>query len=193
MEPCFDTLRTKEQLGYTVHSGMRLTHGVLGFAVVIMSGTAPPSTVDARIEAFLSSFWKDRLESMAEEDFERQRAALLASKMVKDRSLGEENERHWEAVASRRYDFDARKEEIEVLQRLTLPQTREFYARHFLAGSEERKKLAVHVVASKDAAELAAPAPENVTLFDGADALRKRLGVWPAPEPAVPLGALVGA
>lgn len=38
-EPCYDTLRTKEQLGYSVHSGMRLTHGLLGFAVVVVSGT----------------------------------------------------------------------------------------------------------------------------------------------------------
>jgi hypothetical protein len=36
-EPCYDTLRTKEQLGYTVSSGSRLTHGVLGFCVVVVS------------------------------------------------------------------------------------------------------------------------------------------------------------
>ena len=37
-EPCYDALRTKQQLGYTVHCGVRLTHGVLGFAVVVVSG-----------------------------------------------------------------------------------------------------------------------------------------------------------
>lgn len=36
-EPCYDTLRTKEQLGYTVSSGSRLTHAVLGFCVVVVS------------------------------------------------------------------------------------------------------------------------------------------------------------
>ena len=39
-EPCYDTLRTKQQLGYSVHAGTRLTHGVLGFCVVVASGTA---------------------------------------------------------------------------------------------------------------------------------------------------------
>jgi secreted Zn-dependent insulinase-like peptidase len=29
-EPCFDELRTKQQLGYTVFCGMRLTQGVIG-------------------------------------------------------------------------------------------------------------------------------------------------------------------
>ncbi len=39
-EPCYDTLRTKQQLGYSVHSGVRLTHGILGFAVCVVSGNA---------------------------------------------------------------------------------------------------------------------------------------------------------
>lgn len=33
-EKAFNTLRTKEQLGYTVHFGQRLTHGILGFCMV---------------------------------------------------------------------------------------------------------------------------------------------------------------
>ena len=37
-EPVYDTLRTKEQLGYSVHCSTRLTHGVLGFAFVVVSG-----------------------------------------------------------------------------------------------------------------------------------------------------------
>ena len=37
-EPCYDTLRTKQQLGYSVHAGTRLTHGVLGFCIVVASG-----------------------------------------------------------------------------------------------------------------------------------------------------------
>lgn len=37
-EPCFNTLRTQEQLGYSVSCGVRLTHNVLGFAFVILSG-----------------------------------------------------------------------------------------------------------------------------------------------------------
>ena len=37
-EPVYDTLRTKEQLGYSVNAAVRLTHGMLGFAVVVVSG-----------------------------------------------------------------------------------------------------------------------------------------------------------
>ena len=37
-EPVFNVLRSKQQLGYSVSSSVRLTHGVLGFAIVIVSG-----------------------------------------------------------------------------------------------------------------------------------------------------------
>ena len=43
-EPCYDALRTKQQLGYSVHSGVRLTFGVIGFCVVIASGELAAQT-----------------------------------------------------------------------------------------------------------------------------------------------------
>ena len=84
-EPCFDTLRTKEQLGYSVHSGTRRTHGLLGLCVVVVSGAHGPAHLDVRIEAFLASF-AATLAEMGEEEFEKQRQALLAIKMMKVRA-----------------------------------------------------------------------------------------------------------
>lgn len=55
-EPCYDTLRTKQQLGYSVHSGTRQTHGVLGFCVSVVSAAFAPAEVEARAEAFLAAF-----------------------------------------------------------------------------------------------------------------------------------------
>jgi secreted Zn-dependent insulinase-like peptidase len=55
-EPVYDTLRTKQQLGYTVSSGARLTHGVCGFCVVVVSAAVGAAEVEARIEAFLQDF-----------------------------------------------------------------------------------------------------------------------------------------
>lgn len=55
-EPLYDTLRTKQQLGYTVSSGARLTHGVTGFCVVVVSAAFDTRTVEARVEAFLHDY-----------------------------------------------------------------------------------------------------------------------------------------
>ncbi len=97
-EPCYDTLRTKQQLGYSVSSGTRLTHGVLGFCVTVVSAAYPPGHVEERIEAFLGGFGAV-LDAMSEEEYERNRAALIANKLQRDSSLGHESDRHWEQVS----------------------------------------------------------------------------------------------
>ena len=35
--PCFDWLRTRKQLGYYVDSGIRCTHGIVGYSVTVNS------------------------------------------------------------------------------------------------------------------------------------------------------------
>jgi hypothetical protein len=56
-EPCYDTLRTKEQLGYTVSSGSRLTHGIMGFCVVVVSAKHN-AQVGGRLGGWLASRWQ---------------------------------------------------------------------------------------------------------------------------------------
>lgn len=53
LEPCYDVLRTKEQLGYTVSCGMRHTVGVLGFCVLVQSSTYGVQHILQRIDNFL--------------------------------------------------------------------------------------------------------------------------------------------
>ena len=65
------------------------------------AGTHGPVDVERRIEAFLADFAR-QLEAMDGEDFERHRSSLIASKLQKDRSLGEEADRHWEQIFNRR-------------------------------------------------------------------------------------------
>lgn len=55
-EPCYDVLRTKQQLGYSVYTGARLTHGVLGFCITVVSAAYSADHVADRIEEFLSDF-----------------------------------------------------------------------------------------------------------------------------------------
>ena len=44
-------------LRYTVQSGVRLTHGVLGFCFTVVSAKFPSEHCDARVEAFIQSFY----------------------------------------------------------------------------------------------------------------------------------------
>jgi secreted Zn-dependent insulinase-like peptidase len=61
-EALYDSLRTKQQLGYTVSSGARLTHGVTGFCVVVVSAAFDAATVEQRVEAFMHTFQHETLQ-----------------------------------------------------------------------------------------------------------------------------------
>lgn len=53
-EPLFDTLRTKEQLGYDVSSSIRTNYGILAYSISVNSqeDKFTASYVDGRIEEF---------------------------------------------------------------------------------------------------------------------------------------------
>lgn len=53
-EPCFDQLRTKEQLGYVVTADARRSRGVEGFRVTVQSARELDH-VNERIELFIES------------------------------------------------------------------------------------------------------------------------------------------
>ncbi|CAI5526406.1 unnamed protein product [Closterium sp. Naga37s-1] len=74
-EPLFDTLRTKEQLGYRVDCGTRLTHGVFGFCIRVQSADYGPEYLQQRVDLFLKTF-RDNLSALPEADFRAHRAAL---------------------------------------------------------------------------------------------------------------------
>ncbi|KFM22670.1 Insulin-degrading enzyme [Auxenochlorella protothecoides] len=188
-EPCYDTLRTKEQLGYSVHSGMRLTHGLLGFAVVVVSGVHGPAYLESRILEFLAGF-VSTLRGMHEEEFENHRAAVISAKMLKHRSMVEEADGMWEAVTSQKYDFDARAREVEVLQQLTLPEVKAFYEECIAPSASTLRQLSVHVVGKAHQAELSADAGEGVTLLSDPSSLHQRLPLadLEATDPGAPMG-----
>lgn len=53
-EPCYNVLRTKEQLGYIVFCGSRKTNGTQGIRIIVQS-SKHPIFVEERIECFLDS------------------------------------------------------------------------------------------------------------------------------------------
>lgn len=53
-EPCYNTLRTKEQLGYIVFCASRKANGAQGIRFIVQSAKHP-SYVEERIELFLDS------------------------------------------------------------------------------------------------------------------------------------------
>ncbi|KAG2444954.1 hypothetical protein HXX76_001690 [Chlamydomonas incerta] len=133
-EPCYDTLRTKQQLGYSVYSGTRLTGGVSGFCIQVVSARHPPAHLDACIEAFLSDMGP-RLAALTPAALAEHAAALAAAKLQRDRSLVEEAGRLWEHVSSQKYDFLSRETEVAALGSITVQQVYDMYRTYLLPPS----------------------------------------------------------
>ncbi|KAM8888335.1 nardilysin b [Synchiropus picturatus] len=143
-EPCFDFLRTKETLGYTVYPSCRETSGILGFSVTVETQATKFSTelVDAKIEEFLLSFG-ERLSELTDEAFSTQVSALVELKQCEDAHLGEEVDRNWFEVITQQYVFDRLSREIAALQSFTKAELVSWFLDHRGAAS---RRLSVHVV-----------------------------------------------
>ncbi|CAD7699759.1 unnamed protein product [Ostreobium quekettii] len=144
-EPCFNILRTKEQLGYSVNSQIKATHGVVGFAFSLSSGKYPPSYIEKRIDSFLEAFEKE-LDAMPAEEFEHHRTAFISEQLRKANNLWEESSWMWEPVLNQRYVFGSRFREVQELRKVTKRDVQDWYARHLSPHSKQRRKLAIHVV-----------------------------------------------
>jgi insulysin len=68
-EPCFNELRTNEQLGYLVFSGVSEHAGVVFLRFIIQSSTYPADYLDSRTEAFLFDY-RNKLVAMNAETFQ---------------------------------------------------------------------------------------------------------------------------
>jgi len=107
-EPLFDTLRTKQQLGYVVTSyydveftappdGPDATAVVVpveSLVVKVVSKVLPPPEVAARVDAFLLSFART-LEEMPGEEIAEGVAALVEKLTRPPQNLGAEAAVHW--------------------------------------------------------------------------------------------------
>lgn len=86
--PIFSTLRTKEQLGYIVSSGVMEACHHAGFRVIVQSERTA-EYLEERIEDFWQSF-EQRLQEMTQEHFEEQKQALINKRLEKPKNLNQE-------------------------------------------------------------------------------------------------------
>ncbi len=108
-EPAFNELRTKQQLGYIIFSGVTGAIGSMGFRVLIQS-ERDPIYLETRIEAFLDSL-KEYIDEMSEEEFEKNKQSIIAKKEEKPKNLGEETRQFSASIHDRYYEFGKRESE----------------------------------------------------------------------------------
>ncbi|XP_013146109.1 PREDICTED: nardilysin-like isoform X2 [Papilio polytes] len=147
-EPVFDTLRTKEQLGYSVFSMMRYTFGVLGFSVTVNTQVDKFSVqhVEARVEAFLRKFARD-MRRLGERALAATRTALVQLKHTIDYELKEEVERNWREIVSMEYKFQRLFSEANAIEKIRVGDIKTWVEDHFPSGNKSHfRKLSVQVM-----------------------------------------------
>ncbi|XP_021926557.1 insulin-degrading enzyme isoform X2 [Zootermopsis nevadensis] len=147
-EPCFNILRTKEQLGYIVFSGIRRSNGVQGLRVIVQS-ERHPSYVDQRVEAFLAKM-EEYIVDMTSEEFERHKEALAAQRLEKPKKLSVLSARFWSEITLQQYHFDRANIEVAHLRTLQKKDILNFFKELIDHEAPCRHKLAVHVVPTAD-------------------------------------------
>jgi insulysin len=145
-EPCFDILRTKEQLGYIVFSGVRRSNGVQGLRVIVQSDKSP-EYVEGRIEVFLNKM-KVMIEDMPDEEFSKHIMALAVKRLEKPKKMAVQNAKYWSEIANSLYNFNRDEIEVSHLKCLTRQDILAFYNELIAPDSPRRHKLSVHVVST---------------------------------------------
>ncbi|KAI1819296.1 peptidase M16 inactive domain-containing protein [Xylaria intraflava] len=144
-EPAFDRLRTKEQLGYIVFSGVRGSITTYGFRFVIQSEKTC-EYLESRIDLFLQA-QAQVLQEMTDESFENHKRSAIVRRLEKLKSLEQETGRHWSHISSGYYDFEASQMDADRIETLTKAEMIEFYATFVDPTSPTRTKLVVQLIA----------------------------------------------
>lgn len=161
-EPLFDSLRTKQQLGYSVSCMQRDTDGVLGFTVTILSAVKRPPGLLERIEDFLEEFSKT-LQDLPAEKFAAHIVALGSRWLEPKRTLSEVQSACWSEVACGFPVFDRTERDTAVLGTVTREELAAFFSQHIAASTGHG---AGRIVASVSPA--GAPADEGAELVTAA-------------------------
>ncbi|PVD29637.1 hypothetical protein C0Q70_08892 [Pomacea canaliculata] len=145
---CFNILRTQEQLGYIVFSGVRRSKSVQGLRVIVQSNY-PPHYVEGRVEAFLKKM-EEEIENLTPAEFQKHISALATRRLEQPKRLSVQNAKFWSEIMSQQYNFDRVNSyynvEVAYLRTLTKNDLFKFYKEMIAHDAPKRRKLSVHVI-----------------------------------------------
>lgn len=114
-EPAFDTLRTKEQLGYIAYCRAHNSRDILGGIFLVQSSVKDPEFVVHRTRAFLTDVAKPLFDSMTNESLSTAIKAVKVKKEEVDMSLKKRFNRLSAEITNHRYRFDIKETQIQLL------------------------------------------------------------------------------
>ena len=151
-EPCYDQLRTKEQLGYMVWSGASRTCGIYSIWFIVQSPEKGPDFLDNRCENFIENFYTI-LKEMTAETFQSNIQACVLTRTKKDVSLYSQAGRYWKEIEDNAYVFNRKFKTAETLKTVTKEDVMSLFENHIKSDGKYRSKISSHIV-GKDKSEV---------------------------------------
>jgi len=136
-EPCFNRLRTNQQLGYIVLLGIRREQATWHIRIVVQSSTRSCTVIGARIKEFLFQLCNDVLTEMSEAEFQDNIAAAESKLLAKDLTLEQETKRWWAEIEEGSLWFDRWQHITKEMHKVSKEELIAFASLHVL-GSQKR-------------------------------------------------------
>lgn len=164
-EPFYNELRTKQQLGYIVASGVKGIAGTRTLSFIVQSSVAPSDSLTIEILKFLDDIETKLLEKLSKADLAVYVKSLIEKKTEPDKELAVEVTRNWSEIASGRLQFDRLQREALALLDVEKEDLLDFWRRIY--ASSGRRVLITEMIPRQGAA--ASQIPPTTTGFGRKD------------------------
>lgn len=161
-EPAFHFLRTQEQLGYIVFSGLRHTRTTFGYRILVQGSEHDASYLSSRVDKFLGTHLREKLTPTDNKSFTNENgndnsnglslakfdqfvSSLVAKKSAKFQNLEKEAEFYFDELSSGYYRFGGRERDIEILKTLEIQDVLNLYDEFIAPGGSGRACLVLNL------------------------------------------------
>mmetsp|Transcript_8617 Transcript_8617/g.16664 ORF Transcript_8617/g.16664 Transcript_8617/m.16664 type:complete len:1167 (+) Transcript_8617:145-3645(+) len=131
-ERFYDELRTRQQLGYIVSSGIRGVGKTKSLGFIVQSSSAKNEKLTNEIMKYLDNIRPQYLEKLKDGDFAVYVKSLIDRKTEPDKQLATETTRNWAEISSGRMQFDRAQREVGALLDLTKEDLLEFWDKMYV-------------------------------------------------------------
>ncbi|KAL7541746.1 hypothetical protein ACHAXR_011187 [Thalassiosira sp. AJA248-18] len=142
-EPFYDNLRTKQQLGYIVSSGVKAVDQSRTLIVIVQSNVAPAEKITSSMIKFLDGVSETLLNPLTSIDIELFVKGLVDKRLEPDKQLAVEVTRNWSEIASGRFQYDRLQSEVGALLAITKQDIVDFWDQLYV---KERRMLVSEIV-----------------------------------------------
>ena len=153
-EPFYEELRTRQQLGYIVSSGVKPVGKTKTMGFIVQSSTAKNKKLTEEIFKYMDRIRAD-LQKVTKGDFAVYVKSLIDVKTAPEKTLAAETTRNWAEIASGRLEFDRTQREVQALLSLNRDDMLEFWDDFYV--KDGRRVLVTEMIPQVGVSSSAAP------------------------------------